>query len=129
MLAAALRPYTVAGNYGQLLDATSDALADGRFQVFEMKHLLAVDDRIALPVLLYLFRRIEQRLDGSPTLLVIDEAWMALTHSLFGARVNQWLLQLRKPSCASRTPRSSSPRRARPSLPSSRTGTPSSIRA
>lgn len=100
LLAAALRPYTVAGNYGQLLDATSDALADGRFQVFEMKHLLAVDDRIALPVLLYLFRRIEQRLDGSPTLLVIDEAWMALTHSLFGARVNQWLLQLRKQNAA-----------------------------
>jgi type IV secretion system protein VirB4 len=100
LLAAALRPYTVAGNYGQLLDATSDALADGRFQVFEMKHLLALDDRIALPVLLYLFRRIEQRLDGSPTLLVIDEAWMALMHSLFGARVNQWLLQLRKQNAA-----------------------------
>jgi len=99
-LAVALRPYTVAGNYGQLLDASADALADGRFQVFEMKHLLALDDRIALPVLLYLFRRIEQRLDGSPTLLLIDEAWMALMHSLFGARVNQWLLQLRKQNAA-----------------------------
>jgi len=99
-LAVALRPYTVAGNYGQLLDASADDLGDGRFQVFEMKHLLALDDRIALPVLLYLFRRIEQRLDGSPTLLVIDEAWMALMHSLFGARVNQWLLQLRKQNAA-----------------------------
>jgi len=100
VLSAALRPYTVAGNYGQLLDASEDDLADGRFQVFEMKHLFALDDRIALPVLLYLFRRIEQRLDGSPTLLVIDEAWMALMHSLFGARVNQWLLQLRKQNAA-----------------------------
>jgi type IV secretion system protein TrbE len=99
-LATALRPYTVAGNYGQLLDASSDDLAEGRFQVFEMKHLLALNDRIALPVLLYLFRRIEQRLDGSPTLLAIDEAWMALMHSLFGARVNQWLLQLRKQNAA-----------------------------
>lgn len=99
-LSVALRPYTVAGNYGQLLDATSDALADGPFQVFEMKHLLALDDRVALPVLLYLFRRIEQRLDGRPTLIAIDEAWMALMHSLFGARVNQWLLQLRKQNAA-----------------------------
>jgi type IV secretion system protein TrbE len=99
-LAVALRPYTVAGNYGQLLDASVDDLADGAFQVFEMKHLLTLDDRIALPVLLYLFRRIEQRLDGSPTLLLIDEAWMALMHSLFGARVNQWLLQLRKQNAA-----------------------------
>ena len=99
-LAVALHPYTVAGNYGQLLDASADDLGDGRFQVFEMKHLLALDDRIALPVLLYLFRRIEQRLDGSPTFLLIDEAWMALMHSLFGARVNQWLLQLRKQNAA-----------------------------
>jgi len=99
-LAVALRPYTVAGNYGQLLDASADDLADGCFQVFEMKHLLGLDDRIALPVLLYLFRRIEQRLDGSPTLLLIDEAWMALMHSLFGARVNRWLLQLRKQNAA-----------------------------
>ncbi|MDQ6633828.1 MAG: DUF87 domain-containing protein [Gemmatimonadota bacterium] len=99
-LSTALRPYTVGGNYGQLLDATTDDLGDGRFQVFEMKHLLALDDRIALPVLLYLFRRIEQRLDGSPTLIEIDEAWMALMHSLFGARVNQWLLTLRKQNAA-----------------------------
>ena len=99
-LSDAIRPYTVAGNYGQLLDAGTDDLADGRFQVFEMKHLLALDDRVALPVLLYLFRRIEQRLDGSPTLIEIDEAWMALMHSLFGAKVNQWLLQLRKQNAA-----------------------------
>jgi type IV secretion system protein VirB4 len=55
---------------------------------------------VGLPVLLYLLRRIEQRLDGSPTLILIDEAWMALMHSLFGARVNQWLLQLRKQNAA-----------------------------
>jgi len=99
-LAQALRPYTVGAHYGQLLDAGKDDLADGRFQVFELKHLFALDDRVGLPVLLYLFRRIEQRLDGRPTLIVIDEAWMALMHSLFGARVNQWLLQLRKQNAA-----------------------------
>jgi type IV secretion/conjugal transfer VirB4 family ATPase len=99
-LAQALRPYTVGGHYGQLLDAGADDLGDGRFQVFELKHLFALDDRVGLPVLLYLFRRIEQRLDGSPTLILIDEAWMALMHSLFGARVNQWLLQLRKQNAA-----------------------------
>lgn len=99
-LAQALRPYTVGGHYGQLLDAGTDDLVDGCFQVFELKHLFALDDRVGLPVLLYLFRRIEQRLDGRPTLILIDEAWMALMHSLFGARVNQWLLQLRKQNAA-----------------------------
>jgi type IV secretion/conjugal transfer VirB4 family ATPase len=99
-LSSALRPYTVGGNYGQLLDATCDDLQEGRFQVFEMKHLLTLDDKVAIPVLLYLFHRIEQRLDGSPTLIEIDEAWMALMHSLFGARINQWLLTLRKQNAA-----------------------------
>ena len=99
-LSSALRPYTMVGNYGQLLDAATDDLEEGRFQVFEMKHLLALDDKVAVPVLLYLFHRIEQRLDGSPTLIEIDEAWMALMHSLFGARINQWLLTLRKQNAA-----------------------------
>jgi type IV secretion system protein TrbE len=99
-LTSAIRPYAVGGNYGQLLDAASDDLQEGRFQVFEMKHLLTLDDKVAVPVLLYLFHRIEQRLDGSPTLIEIDEAWMALMHSLFGARINQWLLTLRKQNAA-----------------------------
>ncbi len=100
VLATALRPYTVAGHYGELLDASEDDLEDGPFQVFELKHLLALDDRVALPVLLYLFRRIERRLDGRPTLIEIDEAWLALAHSLFGARINQWMLTLRKQNAA-----------------------------
>ena len=51
-------------------------------------------------MLLYLFRRIEQRLDGRPTLIEIDEAWMALLHPRFGPRVTQWLLTLRKQNAA-----------------------------
>ncbi len=99
-LSAALRPYTVAGPYGALLDADRDDLADGAFQVFELRHLLEIDDRVVVPVLAYLLRRVEQRLDGRPTLLVIDEAWQALMHSAFGARINAWLLQLRKRNAA-----------------------------
>jgi type IV secretion system protein TrbE len=99
-LLTALRPYTLAGHYGQLLDASHDDLAESQFTVFELKHLLGLDERIALPVLLYLFRRIEQRLDGRPTLIEIDEAWMALLHARFGARITQWLLTLRKQNAA-----------------------------
>jgi type IV secretory pathway VirB4 component len=99
-LTAALRPYTLIGQYGQLLDAPRDDIGESAFTVFEMRHLLALDNKIALPVLLYLFRRIEQRLDGRPTLIEIDEAWLALVHSVFGARVNQWLLTLRKHNAA-----------------------------
>lgn len=99
-LAAALRPYTVAGHFGELLDASGDDLQSSDFEVFELKHLLALDDRVAVPVLLYLFRRVERRLTGRPTLIEVDEAWMALLHSLFGPRINQWLLTLRKQNAA-----------------------------
>ena len=37
-LVAALRPYTLAGQYGQLLDAAEDDLGESSFTVFELKH-------------------------------------------------------------------------------------------
>jgi len=50
---------------------------------FETENLLHLDDKAVIPVLLYLFRRIEQRLDGWPTLVLLDEAWSYLQHKLF----------------------------------------------
>src|SRR5690606_36049775 len=97
-LKAALRPYTVDGNLGHLLDADEDGLHEGaRYQVFEMKHLVDLSDKVLVPVLLYLFRRVEQQLSaGHPTLIVIEEAWAALMRSLFADRIKQWLPTLRK---------------------------------
>jgi type IV secretion system protein VirB4 len=46
--------------------------------------------------MMYLFRRIEERLDGSPTLIVIDEGWKALDDEVFGARLKDWLKTIRK---------------------------------
>jgi len=63
---------------------------------FETEHLLQLDDKAVLPVLFYLFRRIEQRLDGSPTLIVLDEAWAYLAHELFERRIGDWLRTMRR---------------------------------
>ena len=49
-----------------------------------------------LPVLTYLFHRLEERFDGRPTLLVLDEAWVFLDNPLFAARIREWLKVLRK---------------------------------
>jgi type IV secretory pathway VirB4 component len=84
----------------EILDAGSEDLPTADFEVFELKHLLALDDRIVVPVLLYLFRHVERRLGNRPTLIEIDEAWLALMHSLFGQRINHWLLTLRKQNAA-----------------------------
>jgi type IV secretion system protein VirB4 len=92
----ALQYYTLAGPLGQLLDADQDMLGSGRFLTFETENLMHLDDKGVVPVLLYLFRRIEKRLDGSPTLVPLDEAWVFLKHPLFRERLRDWLKTLRR---------------------------------
>ena len=71
-------------------------MGSGRFLSFETENLLQLDDKAVIPVLLYLFRRIEQRLDGSPTLILLDEAWSYLQHELFRVRMKDWLKTMRR---------------------------------
>lgn len=92
----ALQHFTVMGPMGSLLDADHDMLGDGRFLSFETENLMQLDDKAVIPVLLFLFRRIEQRLDGSPTLILLDEAWSYLQHSLFRNRMRDWLKTMRR---------------------------------
>ncbi|MDR0479787.1 MAG: transporter, partial [Burkholderiaceae bacterium] len=96
----ALHPYTLRGAGGKLLDAQSDALREDRFQVFELEHLMQKGEQQLLPALLYLFRRLEQRLKGQPTLLLLDEAWKMLDHPVFRQKILEWLKVLRKRNAA-----------------------------
>ena len=91
-----MQHFTVAGPLGSLLDAEVDSLGDGRLLSFETENLLQLDSRAVIPVLLYLFRHIEQRLDGSPTLILLDEAWSYLQHELFRERLRDWLKTMRR---------------------------------
>jgi type IV secretion system protein VirB4 len=96
-----LRFYTIEGNLGYLLDSKADCLDDSPAQVFEMKHLLDMGDKVLVPTLLYLFRRVEQRLRcGVPTLIPIEELWAPLLRSLFASRIERWLLTLRSYNAA-----------------------------
>jgi type IV secretion system protein VirB4 len=51
---------------------------------------------VAPAVLSYLFHRIEGRFDGRPTLLIIDEGWLALDDADFAGKLREWLKTLRK---------------------------------
>ncbi|TDW59985.1 type IV secretion system protein VirB4 [Novosphingobium sp. PhB55] len=94
-LRTALSPYTLEGPYGGLLDASENALRFADVQCFETEALMG-HAGAAAPVLTYLFHRLEERFDGRPTLLVLDEAWIFLDHPLFAARIREWLKVLRK---------------------------------
>jgi type IV secretion/conjugal transfer VirB4 family ATPase len=96
----ALQHFTVMGPMGQLLDADHDMLGAGRFLSFETENLMQLDDKAVIPVLLYLFRRIEQRLNGSPTLVILDEAWWYVGHELFRTRLRDWLKTMRRRNAA-----------------------------
>ncbi len=93
-LKQALRPYCVGGAYGRLLDAESEHLGEAFVQAFETEGLIGT--AAAPAVLAYLFHRIEDRLDGSPTLLIIDEGWLALDDEDFAGQLREWLKTLRK---------------------------------
>jgi len=93
-LKTALQPYTLDGPWGALLDADGEAFGDGTVQAFETEGLVGTD--AAPAVLAYLFHRIEHRLDGSPTLLIIDEGWLALDDKGFAGQLREWLKTLRK---------------------------------
>lgn len=99
-LRAALDHYTLSGALGGLLDARRSRMTANHFQVFEVEHLMNLGSASAVPVLLYLFHAIERRLDGRPTLIVLEEAWLLLMHSLFADKIEEWLRVLRKRNTA-----------------------------
>jgi type IV secretion/conjugal transfer VirB4 family ATPase len=92
-LKQALQPYCLGGPYGRLLDAEVERLGGAVVQAFETEGLAS---GAAPAVLSYLFHRIEGRLDGSPTLIIIDEGWLVLDSPEFASQLREWLKTLRK---------------------------------
>ena len=93
-LKLALSPYLVGGPWGRLLDAEAEHLGSARVQALETEGLVGASSAGA--VLSYLFHRIEGRLDGAPTLIIIDEGWLVLDSPAFAAQLREWLKTLRK---------------------------------
>ena len=78
-LKQALRPYC-----GRPLWAVTDAEAEHLGSHRCRRSIEGLAGTGAAPaVLAYLFHRIGDRLDGSPTLLIIDEGWLALDDDAF----------------------------------------------
>jgi len=70
-------------------DATVDAAG------FDMTQILD-DPVMRTPAMMYLFHRVEERLDGSPTIIVVDEGWKALDDEVFVRRIKDWEKTIRK---------------------------------
>ena len=95
-LADRLGPWIADGEHAWLFDNEEDRLdLSNRVLGFDMTVLLD-RPRLRTPVMMYLFHRIEERLDGNPAMILIDEGWKALDDEVFAARIRDWLKTLRK---------------------------------
>ncbi len=95
-LAARLAPWHSGGEHAWLFDNADDGLDMGAETIgFDMTAIL---DHAVLrsPAMMYLFHRVEERLDGRPTIIVVDEGWKALDDEVFVARIRDWEKTIRK---------------------------------
>ena len=75
------------------------AVHPSEFTCIEIGRLFATP-RVAGAFLDYAFRRVERSLDGSPTLIYVEEAWFMMSEPLFCQRLNDWLRTMRKRNAA-----------------------------
>ncbi len=95
-LASRLAPWYGAGEHAWLFDNPADQLnLDTRTAGFDMTALLD-NPALRTPAMMYLFHRVDERLDGSPSMIVIDEGWKALDDDVFVHRLKDWMKTIRK---------------------------------
>ncbi|MBX7459248.1 VirB4 family type IV secretion/conjugal transfer ATPase [Qipengyuania sp. 1NDH17] len=95
-LADRLGAWINSGENAWLFDNADDQLdLTARVLGFDMTALLE-NPKLRTPTMMYLFHRIDERLDGKPTMILIDEGWKALDDEVFAARIRDWLKTLRK---------------------------------
>jgi type IV secretion system protein VirB4 len=95
-LHARLRPWWGEGERAWLFDNERD-LTDLAADTVGFDMTAILDDPTArTPAMFYFFHRVEQRLDGTPAIIVIDEGWKALDDDIFVRRIKDWEKTIRK---------------------------------
>lgn len=91
-----LKPWWGDGERAWLFDNPEDLTdLEARTVGFDMTAIL--DDPAArTPAMMVLFHRVEERLDGSPAIIVVDEGWKALDDEIFVRRIKDWEKTIRK---------------------------------
>ncbi|WP_431853738.1 hypothetical protein [Allosphingosinicella sp.] len=62
---------------------------------FDMTQILD-EPALRTPAMMYLFHRVEERLDGNAAIIVVDEGWKALDDDVFVRRIKDWEKTIRK---------------------------------
>ncbi len=85
------------GSHAKIFDNDEDMIDFHQSNIFgfEMGELLKDKSSLA-PVLSYIFHRINISLTGTPTMIVLDEAWALIDNPVFAPKIKDWLKVLRK---------------------------------
>jgi type IV secretion system protein VirB4 len=93
---ARLRPWWGDGERAWLFDNAEDLTDLSADSVgFDMTAILD-DATVRSPAMMYLFHRVEERLDGTAAIIVVDEGWKALDDDIFVRRIKDWEKTIRK---------------------------------
>ncbi|MBC9033002.1 VirB4 family type IV secretion/conjugal transfer ATPase [Sphingomonas sp. JC676] len=93
---ARLRPWWGEGERAWLFDNARDETDLVAETVgFDMTQILD-DPALRTPAMMYLFHRVEERLDGTAAIIVVDEGWKALDDDVFVRRIKDWEKTIRK---------------------------------
>ena len=96
-LAGRLAMWHSGGSHASIFDNDDDVIDFGKSSVFGFEMAELLKDKASLgPVLSYIFHRINLSLDGTPSMIVLDEAWALIDNPIFAPRIKDWLKVLRK---------------------------------
>lgn len=85
------------GSHARIFDNPEDSIDLNASRVFGFEMAELLKDSLSLPpVLLYVFHRINISLDGSRTMIILDEAWALIDNPVFAPKIQDWLKVLRK---------------------------------
>lgn len=96
-LAGRLEMWHSDGSHAKLFDNEVDMIDFFSAKAFGFEMGEVLKDKASIgPVLLYLFHRINSSLDGTPTMIILDEAWALIDNPIFAPKIKDWLKVLRK---------------------------------
>ena len=96
-LAGRLEMWHSDGSHAKLFDNEKDVINFFSAKAFGFEMAEVLKDKVSIgPVLLYLFHRINSSLDGTPTMIILDEAWALIDNPIFAPKIKDWLKVLRK---------------------------------
>jgi type IV secretion system protein VirB4 len=85
------------GSHARIFDNDEDLIDFGKSNIFGFEMAELLKDSASLgPVLSYVFHRINLSLDGTASMIVLDEAWALIDNPIFAPKIKDWLKVLRK---------------------------------